>query len=118
MTRDPDTDCWFCGDDCKMIYNSNEVKVKKMYVDIILHKRKSNIKDNFICIELKRSKRGLDTDFERLDIMTSREGFSHNGKNYIYSYDYGFFILLPKNKKDAIAKLFMDGQCVKDMNFK
>ncbi len=29
MTRDPDTDCWFCGDECKMIYTNREVERMK-----------------------------------------------------------------------------------------
>ena len=85
-------------------------ELKKMYADIVVHKRNSNIKDNFICLEIKRTKRWINNDFERLKNMTRRNGFLYKMINYIYAYDYGFSILLPKNKKNSEIKIFEDGE--------
>jgi len=84
--------------------------VKKMYADIIIHKRNSNIQDNFICLEIKRTRKGLSNDLKRLKNMTRERGFSYKYTNYIYAYNYGFLILLPKNKDKPEIKIFKNGE--------
>lgn len=84
--------------------------LKKMYADIIVHKRNSDARDNFICLEIKRTKNGLDNDLERLKIMTNQNGFRYKGDNYKYAYDYGFSIRLPKSKDKSEIRIFEDGK--------
>ena len=84
-------------------------KLKKMFADIIIHKRNSNVQDNFICLEIKPTKKGMDTDSERLKNMTRKNGFRHKGRKYIYAYDFGFFIYLPKDKTRSEIRIFENG---------
>jgi len=88
----------------------NSGKLKKMYVDIIIHKRNSNTKNNFICLEVKRAKRGMNNDLERLKMMTKQNGFMHNGINYIYAYDFGVFVYIPRDKANAEIRIFQNGE--------
>ena len=94
----------------KMMIDSDTNELKKIYVDIIIHKRNSNLSDNFICLELKRTKRYMENDIQRLKIMTSPNGFTHDGKNYVFNYDFGFFILLTKDEKNKDIYVFRNGK--------
>jgi len=84
--------------------------LKKMYADIIVHKRNSNIQNNFICLEIKKIRRKMNYDLERLKNMTRINGFRYNNINYIYAYDYGFFIYLPKDKRKFEIRIFENGE--------
>lgn len=84
--------------------------LKNMYADIIVHKRNSKIKDNFICLEIKRTKRWLDNDLVRLGYMTRRGGFVYGDMRYVYSYDLGVSLYLPKNKDKSEIRIFEDGK--------
>lgn len=113
-------DCEFnkLGFDGNKQFNKVEVtlegELKDMYADIIIHKRNSMIKDNFICIELKRTKRRINNDIVRLAHMTRKEGFVYGDTKYVYSYSLGFLIYLPKNKRDSEIKIFEKG---KEINY-
>lgn len=85
-------------------------RLKKMYADIIIHKRNSNIQDNFICLEIKRTKRGIDNDLKRLENMTRENGFQYENTNYVYAYDFGFLIYLPKDRTKSEIKIFKNGE--------
>jgi hypothetical protein len=74
----------------KIGVNINGIK-KKIYVDIIIHKRDSNIDNQLICIEMKRNSNS-DEDINRLKNMTNQQGFITEWKEYIFAYKYGFFI--------------------------
>jgi len=89
---------------------NRDSRLKKMYVDIIIHKRNSNVQDNFICLEIKRTKRGMDDDLERLKNMTCENGFRYENTNYVYAYDFGFLIYLSKNKAKSEIKIFKNGE--------
>lgn len=93
------------------IYNGNGLK--KMYADIIIHKRGSRIEDNLVCLELKINKHGVDSDLIRLQNMTKADGFQHKGINYVYNYDLGFFVYLPKDKSKLEIRIFENGKMIK-----
>lgn len=99
----------------KMMFDPATNELKRIYVDIIIHKRNSNLTDNFICLELKRTRKDMESDTQRLKIMTSKNGFTYEAKNYLFNYDFGFFILLPKNEQNAEIHVFQDGK-VKSIN--
>ena len=78
---------------------------RKMYTDIIVHKRDANQFNNLICLELKRTKRGIDSDKQRLCDITD------SNKNYINSkYRLGVLLYLPKVKKDCSILYFENGK--------
>ena len=83
--------------------------LKRMFADIIIHKRNSNTEDNFICLEIKRTKRGLNNDLKRLKNMTATTGFRYEETNYIYAYDLGFLIFLPRNRNKSDVIIFENG---------
>lgn len=89
---------------------ADEGKLKNMFVDIIIHKRNSRTMGNIACIELKRTKRYMENDIERLKNMTRKGGFRFEGKDYIYGYDFGFFIYFPKDKNKSEIRLFENGE--------
>lgn len=84
--------------------------LKRIFVDIIIHKRNSDLNDNCICLELKRTRRYMENDIHRLKIMTSADGFKHEDKEYVFNYDFGFFILLPKHEKGAEIHIVQNGE--------
>jgi len=88
---------------------SHGAELKKMYADIIIHKRNSNTKGNFICLEIKRTKRAIDNDVRRLKMMTKYIGFSYENTNYIYRYDFGVLVYLPKDKTKSEIRIFENG---------
>lgn len=90
----------------------NGKKLKKMYADIIIHKRNSNTGDNLACLELKRNKRYMDLDLLRLQNMTRENGFQYGHTNYVYSYDLGFFVYLPKDKNKSEIKIFKNSRMI------
>jgi hypothetical protein len=93
----------------KMIFGELDKRIGKMYTDIVVHKRDSNGKGNLVCMEIKRTKKGIESDIERLKMMTSNSGIEYMGKRYIYAYDYGFFIYLSHDKYKHVVRLFNKG---------
>jgi hypothetical protein len=89
--------------------NIQGIALKKMYTDIIIHKRNSNTQNNFICLEIKRTKRAIEYDIKRLKMMTEDSGFVFKNTNYIYAYDFGFLIYLPKDKTNSEISIFKNG---------
>jgi hypothetical protein len=84
--------------------------LKRMFVDIIIHKRNSNTEDNFVCLEIKRRKHDIEKDVRRLEIMTSRDGFTYENKKYLFNYDLGFLTYLPKHQNKSGVRIFEKGE--------
>src|SRR3989304_9374327 len=74
----------------KVELNSLGNELKRMFADIIIHKRNSNVEDNYVCLEIKRTRRAINNDVRRLERMTNSRGFKHGNTRYIYGYDFGF----------------------------
>jgi len=96
--------------ECKVEPDSSGNKLKKMYADIIIHKRNSNTDDNFICIEIKRIRKGFEHDILRLKNMTNNNGFVVENINYVYNYNFGFHLYLPKEKSKSEIRIFKNGE--------
>jgi len=94
----------------KVMTDEETNSLKRMYTDIIVHKRNSDTSDNFICIEIKRTKRGIEKDILRLKKMTLQSGFRYQNVNYVYAYNYGFLLYLPKDKANNETKVFENGE--------
>jgi hypothetical protein len=100
------------GSDFKVMKYDENGELKRIYVDIIIHTRKpEEDESNFICIEIKRTKKGITKDEKRLKIMTrQKSAFEHNGNTYIFGYKYGFLLYLPKIKEKMEIDTFVDGK--------
>lgn len=89
--------------------DSSGNKSKKMYADIIIHKRNSHLADNFICIEMKRKEKDFENDILRLKNMTNNDGFVIGNMNYVYNYNFGFYLYLPEDKSKCEIRIFKNG---------
>ena len=101
--------------DSKVEPNREGSALKRMYADIIIYKRSERTEDNFICIEIKRTKNHISDDVKRLKNMTNQNGFyvENTSNPYLYAYDFGFSIYLPENKREYKIRSFQNGQEVK-----
>ena len=88
----------------KPIPNSeqNKAKIKKRFIDIIVHKRDFYDSD-LICFEIKKwnncTEDGIRKDENNLKVLTSQ-----------YGYRYGFHLIFGKNKKETVISTFKDGK--------
>ena len=81
----------------------NKAKIKKRFIDIIVHKRDS-YKSNLICFEIKKwnncsKKDSIRKDENNLKVLTLQ-----------YGYKYGFHLIFGKNKKETLISIFKDGK--------
>ncbi len=96
--------------DCEYNKHINDIKTidnKKIFPDIVIHKRK-NDEDNLIWIELKKYnsyKKSIDNDRERLTIVTK--------ENFDFKYQYGVLIIINQNIDDCIIEYYKDGKLIK-----
>jgi hypothetical protein len=85
-------------------------KVKKIFVDIIIHKRDfTNARENdFICLEIKKWNNNNSIrrakDIQNLKAMTSSQ----------YAYKHGFYITLGKRKEDVFWSIFRNGRIAEE----
>lgn len=84
--------------------------LKRMFADIIIHKRGESIEGNLVCLELKTSKRLILDDLVRLKNMTNLEGFISELTNYVYGYKLGVSLYLPADKDSLEMKYFSNGE--------
>jgi hypothetical protein len=84
--------------------------LKRMFADIIIHKRGELLEGNLVCLELKTSKRLISDDLVRLKNMTNLEGFISGLINYVYGYKLGVSIYLPVEKNNLEMKYFRNGE--------
>lgn len=96
--------------ECKIepIMDNGRLKGKKMYADIVIHKRGLSSENKF-CIELKVNRRNIEADFTRLKNMTNLTGFLIEHTRYTYAYQLGASVYLPKDKKNIEIKYFSNG---------
>jgi hypothetical protein len=96
--------------ECKIepVTDNGKLKGKKMYADIIIHKRGASSENKF-CIELKVNRRNIAADFVRLKNMTNLDGFIIDFTRYTYAYQLGASVYLPKDKKNFEIKYFSNG---------
>jgi hypothetical protein len=93
--------------DCEYNRHINDIKNingKKIYPDIIIHKRK-NDDDNLVWIEVKKEDSDtvqMNEDRERLNFVTS--------SNEQYKYKLGVFIIFSQNKRDLVIEYYVNGQ--------
>jgi hypothetical protein len=76
--------------------------VTKRFVDIIIHKRESNLENDLICIEIKKWNNHNSIDIKKdrnnLRIMTTK-----------YGYVYGFHITISRMKSESKWTIYEDG---------
>lgn len=82
----------------KQILNSDGSATGR-FIDIIVHKRNSSPSSDYVCFEVKKwnnkTTDGMDKDVNNLKILTS-----------VYSYKYGFHIILGKNIYNFVADIY------------
>lgn len=74
-------------------------KIKKRFIDIIVHKRESGSDSNLICFEIKKwnncKVEGMKKDKNNLAVLTSQ-----------YGYSFGFYLIFGKAEKDLKLYVF------------
>ena len=74
---------------------------RKIYPDLILHERGSNLR-NILAIEFKKSNnKRIDYDIKKLCYLTDSK--------YEYRYMLGMLVILGKSRDDVIIKIFKNG---------
>ncbi len=91
------------------VMQNEDGELKKIYTDIIIHRRNSRTEDQLLCLEMKLRKRAWNSDFKRLEKMTNEGGFTNNGIQYVFDYDFGVFLFLPKDQQKSEIHLFING---------
>jgi hypothetical protein len=83
----------------KPIFDQRTGKIKKRFIDIIVHKRESNDESDLICFEVKKwnncTVEGVKKDQNNLIVLTSH-----------YSYLFGFHLILGKIKEEVRLNVF------------
>lgn len=99
------------GKSCKIMQYNEGDEPKKVYIDIIIHRRKPDKDDsNYICIEIKRTKKGIEKDINRIKRMTKQDyAFEYQGNKYLFGYKYGFLLYLPKDLNKKSIRKFING---------
>lgn len=79
----------------------NDGRLKKRFIDIIIHKRTFDDQNGFICFEIKKwnNTKYAGKDINNLKVLT-RE----------YGYKFGFFIILGKTKNETEMLIFQNGK--------
>lgn len=83
----------------KLIPNQISGKIKKRFIDIIVHKRESGSNSNLICFEIKKWNNciaeRMKKDENNLAVLTS-----------YYGYSFGFYLIFGKAEKDLKLYVF------------
>ena len=83
----------------KLVPDQRIGKIKKRFIDIIVHKRESGRDSNLICFEIKKwnncTAEGMKKDKNNLAVLTSQ-----------YGYSFGFYLILGKAEKDLKLYVF------------
>lgn len=87
----------------KPIQNQTNGKIKKRFIDIIVHKRKCEWKSDLICFEIKKwnncRKEGMKKDENNLKTLTTH-----------YGYEFGFHLIFGERKEDVKLSIFHNGE--------
>ena len=77
------------------------------FIDIIIHKRTSNLNDNFVCFEIKKwnnhNSKAYQKDINNLEVLTGSE----------FKYKWGFYIILGKTMEKTRIIIFRNGKEIK-----
>jgi len=83
----------------KIIPNQKSGKIKKRFIDIIVHKRDRESDSNLICFEIKKwnncAVEAMKKDENNLVVLTSQ-----------YGYSFGFYLIFGKAEKDLKLYVF------------
>lgn len=90
----------------KPIQDQTKGKIKKRFIDIIIHKREYGGMSDLICFEVKKwnnqTKEGMKKDKNNLKKLTT-----------YYGYEFGFHLIFGKIKKDIRLETFHNGKKIK-----
>ena len=94
--------------DGKRLLNRQGIS-KKRFVDIIVHRRNDEPRDDFLCFETKKwnnyPKSRWDKDFSNLEQLTKSQPGT-------FQYNYGFFILFGRSRETTRWQIYEQGHAI------